>query len=147
MDEIRQAYIVQALTEYMKSVTATMDAVIGKRANTTGELKNSIASQVQKINSAGGTSELKFKEYGRFIDMGVGRGHKMGANAAHRDTITLATNGQKRNNKGIRPPVKIYSKIAYGKLNGLMQDLLYGLTDETIEKIKTELENGSTINN
>lgn len=143
MSEINQIYIQRALAEYMRSVQATMEIVLAKRATDTGDLKNSISSQVAKLTAAGGTAELKFKDYGRFLDMGVGRGHPIGSVAKNRDMVVLATNGRVRNAQGVRKPVKFYSKIAYGKLNGLMQDLLYGLTEETIEKLKTELQNGN----
>lgn len=143
MSDLKQIYIERALAEYMRSVQGTMELVLAKRANDTGDLKNSISSQVSKLTTAGGTAELKFKDYGRFIDMGVGKGHPIGAAAKNRDMVVLATNGKIRNAKPVRKPVKFYSKIAYGKLNGLMQDLLYRLTEETLEKLKNELQNGN----
>lgn len=147
MSDLKQIYIQKALTEYMRSVQNTMEIVLDKRANDTGNLKNSISSQVSKLTTAGGSAELKFKDYGRFIDMGVGKGHPIGAAAKNRDMVVLATNGKVLNAKPVRKPVKFYSKIAYGKLSGLMQDLLYGLTEEAIEKIKNELQHGNHNNN
>lgn len=143
MGDVKQRYIEQALAEYLHSVERVMDVVLSKSATDTGDLKNSISSQVSKLTTAGGTAELKFKDYGRFIDMGVGKGHPIGAAAKNRDMVVLATNGKIRNAKAVRKPVKFYSKIVYGKLNGLMQDLLYGLTEETIEKLKNELQHGN----
>ena len=41
----------------------------------------------------------------------------------------------------LRKPKKIYSKIAYGKLNFLQGQLLYGYTEETIATLKNEMQN------
>ena len=102
----------------------------------TGALKGSPSSRVSEIG-AGGEAVLLFKEYGRYLDMGVNKYNPLGGVKQ----IGVALQNASDKNKGMKPR-KIYSPVAYGKLNGLMGDLLYGYTEETIQALKNELENG-----
>lgn len=142
MDQIKTTFIQRAVARYCDDVIRRMSKVIdGKKIIDTSELKHSLSSSVNS-NSAGATGKLIFNEYGRFVDMGVGRSHPLGGSIrALQDTI-IASNGAKRSlgRKEARKPRKFYSPIAYGKLNGLIGDIAYGFTDEAANAIKRELE-------
>lgn len=127
-DQIKLSFIERCVRDYVDEVIKGMErSILKKGVVDTGALKQSLAG------TANGTiGKLIFKEYGRYIDMGVSRGNPLSA------AIT------KEKKKKAR---KIYSPIAYGKLNGLIGDLMYGLTEETIQTIKSELEHGSNISN
>lgn len=132
-EEIKLKFIETALQDYGMEVKKAMDkAIHHKRAIDTKALVNSLAYATDSTPS-GGIAKIIFEKRGRFLDMGVGRGKKLGLGLKG---IDKALEGRKQ-----RKPRKIYSPIAYGKLNGLIGDLMYGLTEETIHTIKTQLEN------
>lgn len=133
--ELKQAFVQRALAEYMQDVIRAMKREIIRRdVRVTDELLNSLSYNVYR-QQHGAEGALSFAEWGRFIDMGVGRGHPLGGGVgATMDALTKTKVG------GSRKPNKIYSPIAYGKLNGLIGDLMYGYTEETIALIKKELD-------
>lgn len=127
-EQIRLSFIERCVRDYVAEVIKGMErSIIKKGVVDTGALKQSLAG-----TASGTIGKLIFKEYGRFIDMGVSRGNP----------LSSALKSEKK-----RKAKKIYSPIAYGKLNGLIGDLMYGLTQETIQTIKSELEHGSNISN
>ena len=129
MEPIKLSFIHRCVQNYVEEVVTAMDRSIRKKnVIRTGALKNSLSHAAND-----NVGKLLFLEYGRFIDMGVGRGKRLSDVRA--ETSQLAGKQKK-----LRKRKKIYSPIAYGKLNGLMADLMYGLTDETISIIKTELQ-------
>ncbi len=139
---LKEAFITKCLTQYNEEVITAIK-IAAKRAGVgvTGEAINSLSYQVYQ-QSAGGRSELTFKEYLRFVDMGAGRSHPLGGLKSTKLAL------QSKNKVGIaqvkdkvRKPKKIYSKIAYGKLGFLQSQLLYGYTEEAIEAIKKEMQN------
>jgi len=88
----------------------------------------------------GGVANLSFNEYLRFVDMGVGRAHPLGGLKSMRVTLQASKKeGLAQVKDKVRRPKKIYSKIAYGKLNWLENKLLHGYTQETVEMLKAEL--------
>lgn len=139
--DIKQAFVKKALDDYMLEVEQAMTKRITQyKAVKSGSLKNSPRHTVSD-NGAGGTAKLYFVEYGRFIDMGVNKFNPLGGAKA----ISGALREKSEENKGIKPK-KIYSKVAYGKLNGLIGDLLYGYTEETISMLKNTLQYGNSSN-
>lgn len=125
----------------MQSVIASMK-VAAKRAGVgvTDEAIKSLAYQAAQ-RGGGAVAHLSFKEYLRFVDMGVGRGHPLGGLKTTK--ITLQAKRQSgyalvKNND--RKAKKIYSKIAYGKLTHLQNKLLHGYTEETIAMLKQQMQ-------
>jgi hypothetical protein len=131
--DLKIAFAQRAMAEYMKDVIEAMRReIIKRKVRHSDELLNSLAYNVyQQDAAAAGT--LSFAEWGRFVDMGVGKGHPLGGIQATKDILTA-----KKGN--LRKPKKIYSPIAYGKLNGLIGDLMYGFTETTKALIKQELD-------
>lgn len=123
--DIKLSFIHRCVKQYVEDVVVAMDRTIRKNGVIqSGALQRSLSEAADE-----NVGKLIFLEYGRFVDMGVGRGKRLADVAA--DTSKLGKKARKRK--------KIYSPIAYGKLNGLMGDLMYGLTEETIAQIKNEL--------
>lgn len=148
MDPIKLTFQQNALLQYLAEVKQAMQIAVRRtRSVKTEALLNSIAYQALKqVNASIG--KLSFKEYGRFLDMGVGRGHPLGG--IKTTTLTLASTGRtgiaQINKKNTIPRRKIYSPIAYGKLNWLMGKLAHGYTEEAIDQIKKQMTNGNNQN-
>jgi hypothetical protein len=143
--DLKQTFVLQCVQDYLREAQAAMEvSIIRKRALNTEALLKSIANRA-RVNGAGATGELLFKEHGRFIDMGTSRGHPLGGLKATK--INLAS----KNKSGFvfvkdktRKPKKIYAAVVYGKLNYLTSKLMYGYTDAVIASLK-QMENASTI--
>lgn len=145
----KQAFIAKALHTFNERVMAAMRIVAKRKGiGVTNEGIQSLAYQVAAAGE-GAVSKLSFKEYLRMVDMGAGRGHPLGG---LKSTLVIL---QSRNKSGFsqvkdntrKPKTFLYSKIAYGNLTGLQNELLYGYTEEAIAMLKQELQqpiNGST---
>ena len=117
MSDLKTTFIQRSLAQYMQDVITTM-TFAAKRAGVgvTEEGIKSLSYQALQ-QGAGGTANLSFKEYLRYVDMGVGRGHPLGGLTA----MSVTLKGQRKTGMvqikdNVRRPKKIYSKIAYGKL-------------------------------
>jgi hypothetical protein len=144
---LQQSFILKALTQYNERVEAAMKrAMAAKNVNVTGEAARSIAYQVLQ-SGAGAESKLTFKEYLRFIDMGVGRGHPLGRLKKVRvELASRNAGGNVFKKDNVRKPKKVYSKTAYGELIFLENNLLHGYTEEAIANLKNELEQKNITN-
>lgn len=140
---MRQEFVTKALQEYHQRVVSQMRAIaVRKKIGVTNEGINSLAYQVYSSGQQGGRSSLSFREYLRFVDMGVGRGHPLGGLKA--TVISLKS----RRKKGIaqvkdntrKKKTFLYSKIAYGNLGFLTNHLMYGYSEEAIQALKEELQ-------
>ncbi len=144
MSDIKLHFVHRCVRNYVDDVVAAMDRSIGRRKIVdTNALRSSLKNTAEATNS-GAIGKLIFLEYGRYIDMGVGRGRKLGGGIDALQEAIISTGGADRKKRGIKPR-KFYSPIAYGKLNGLIEDIAYGLTDETIAIIKNELQANSQL--
>lgn len=139
--DLKQTFIVQCLTEYMQSSKAAMEAAAQRlKVNVTGEGVKSIAYTAIQLQ-AGGTASLTFKEYLRFVDMGVGRGHPLGGLISVRKTLQASKlEGKAQVKDTVIKPRKMYSKVVYSNLNHLQGKLLYGYTEETIAMLKNQMQ-------
>ncbi len=127
----------------MQDVINAMTAA-AKRAKigVTGEAIKSLAYDAIQHGSQGGTATLTFQQVLRFVDMGVGRGHPLGGLTSTRVSLQSQNkSGLIKVKDNVRKPKKIYSKIAYGKLTWLQNQLLYGYTEETVALLKNEMQN------
>lgn len=146
-NDIKLPFAIKALTEYFRMVERDMKALaLKKKVGITQQGINSISyNTLQQSNSVLGT--LSFKEYLRFVDMGVGKSHPLGGLAAMRVSLqSKHKEGYIQVKDNTRKAKKIYSKSAYGNLTWLQNNLLYGLTEETRNLIIKELED-ERINN
>ncbi len=143
--DLKQTFILKALTEYNQMVKAQMQGLMRKRKiGVTDEAYNSIA-YAAAAQGNGAVSKLSFKEYLRMVDMGAGRGHPLGGLRS----MTVELQSRRQSGKvlvkdRVRKPKKVYSKTAYGNLGWLQNQLLYGYTEETIAVLKQELQAQNT---
>jgi hypothetical protein len=146
--DVKQTFITRALTEYNERTSRAMKVLAQKyKVGVTGNGVRSIAYTVAASGS-GAVSNLSFKEYLRFVDMGVGRGHPLGGLAKTK----VVLQAQKREGEAFVKdrtfkPRKMYSKPAYGNLTILHNQVLYGYTEEARNSIINELKqaNGNNI--
>lgn len=142
---IKLTFIQRAVQRYADDVISAMERKMQRmKVIDTSALRESLDSNVGVDGSGNAVGKLLFLQYGRYIDMGVGRGNPVGGDVQNLQNRILASEGKDRfKNKSGRKPRKIYSPIAYGKLNGLIEDISYGFTQETINSIKKELESSA----
>jgi hypothetical protein len=135
--DLKLTFINQCLREYMSSVVDTMRVMFAhyKIGISDEALKSLAFEQVER------TANLRFKEYLRFVDMGVGRGHPLGGLKAVKVALQASnTVGDILIKDRVRKPKKVYSKTAYGKLTWLENKLLHGFTEEAIAVLKKNIE-------
>jgi hypothetical protein len=137
--DLKITFQLQMLHKYNQRVVDAMQATMQRLGvNDTGDGAKSIAYKALQLGGNTTISNLSFKEYLRFVDMGVGKGNPLGGLKTVRKTLQASRKqGLAFVNKK-RKPKKIYSKIAYGKVNELIGDLLYGYTEETIAQLKKQ---------
>lgn len=100
-----------------------------KRIGKTGNLKNNI--HINIVNGADGPEKvvLTFKHYGKFVDMGVGKGQKLGDVKGNQELAkAIGVKGRKAK--------KWFSKTFYPEVNTLENLLIkhYGQSAENIIK-------------
>ena len=124
-----------ALNRYgNRTETELKRAIARMKIMDTDSLHKSVSYKSSRAGSGHqGSVEIIFKEYGRRVDMGAGKGRSLQTNRDRRiEKMTV---------KGKRKPRKFYSKTAYGLITPLINDLQYGYTEEVKQKIKQSLEN------
>ncbi len=141
MADLKSTFLSRRLNEYNREVIELMRrTMISKKVGVTGEGERSLA-YTALVNGTSGTTKLSFKEYLRFVDMGAGRGHPLGGLRSVRVELASRNGGGNAFRKdNTFKAKKIYSKIVYGKLPALHNQLLYGFTEETIAALKAELQ-------
>ena len=134
MDQSKLDFIYQELSEWAQVVDSRLRQQFAKRnIGVTDELIRSLHYEVFQ-SSAGNDGEfrLSFLEYGRMLDMGVGR----------TGSQSISSNRNKYLKSGahkIRKPKKWYSPTAYGSLNRLIGTLVNGYVEATMGSIKTNI--------
>lgn len=142
MSNLKRTFIQRSLEQYMNDVEGTIKLIMYRAGIVdTGTAVRSFAYKVVQQGAEGGVANLSFDQAVRFIDMGVGRAHPLGSLRGMKTTL-LSQNktGTVLKKNTVRKPKKIYSKIAYGKLTVLQNQLLYGYTEEVIAELKKEME-------
>lgn len=143
--DLKTTFVQKALNEYMDRVISAMMVVLAREKKIdTSYLKNSLSYFAAK-RKEGTVASLIFAEYGRFVDMGVGRAHPLGGLANMKIALfAKSKQGFVHGSRRKREPVKWYSRIAYGNLSYLQGKILFGYSQETIAMLKKELESGGS---
>lgn len=134
---LKDTFIQRALQEYMARVIRSVQIDMQrKKVGQTGEAAQSLDSRVHSQ-----TGELIFRQYLRFVDMGVAKSHPLGGLAKTKAVLLASRGGGEvfTKDRTVKPR-KVYSKNAYGNLSWLQGKILYGYTEETIEMLKKELQ-------
>ena len=140
--DVKTTFIQMALAEYNTRVIAGIKAMAGRlKVGVTNDAVNSLAYQTMVL-CGGAKSTLSFKEYLRFVDMGVSRKHPLGGMEAMRVTLSDKSSHYAQGKDKGRKAKKVYSKVAYGNLTWLENKLLFGYTESTIQGIKDGINNG-----
>ena len=138
--DLKLTFIQMALNTFMHDVELQMKAAMDKnKVGVSGEGRASIAYKVLQ-SGPGAIADISFKEYLRFVDMGVGRNHPLGGLTTMKVTLAASKKeGYKQVKDNTFTPKKIYAKPAYGRLGWLYGKLLYGFTEETVAMLKAQL--------
>lgn len=109
-----------------RTETKLREQIQKRNIGVTDELVGSIASEMRRMAEGFLEGDLVFDESGRFVDMGVGRGHALGSRGALEST---------RGAIG-RKPKPWYSRTYYGRLNDLQGAIGYKLMERAIDAVK-----------
>lgn len=134
---VKDTFVEMALKEYMRMTIKGMQHAFRKaKVGVTNQALQSLDDKV-----AGNAGELIFREYLRFVDMGVGKGQPLGGLKMMK--AVLKSSPQKgftlEKNRG-RKAKKVYSKVAYGNLSWLQGKILFGYSEEAIRLLKENME-------
>lgn len=126
--QIKLKWIEESLERYNRNVIEQMTREI-KHMNVkdSGELLQSLSSSVTR-NASEGNAMIIMGDHGPFQDMGVGRGAGL-----------KITRGKRRSKLTKRRAKRFYSPVVYGNLNSLIGMLQFGLTEDVVDRIKSEL--------
>lgn len=134
VDIKKAAFIAEELTWWSNYVTDRLTAELQRRnMKVSDDLLNSLKAAVESANANHeGAAALSFKTYGRFVDMGAGRGYNKGVPSSE------AVRERLQDRRGRRPK-KWYSRVAYGTLDRLIMNLVSKYQDGTLNMLKTTL--------
>lgn len=125
----KEQFTQEELEWWADFVAARMRDAMGKmKIGVTDELEASIRAEAKKD-----LGQLSFLGYGRFRDMGAGRGYNKG-----QETLS-ARRAAKTTKRKKRTPKKFYSKVAYGTINRLIMNLTSKYQEATIEGLKENI--------
>lgn len=124
IDQIVSEWAVVTIDRLQKSLNS-------KGVGKTGSLYYSFLYQLKGISAAGPSGvQLEFNFYGKFVDMGVGRGYKIEDVNANRDAYS----------NNARRPKKWLSKTLYGEVLALREILGQSYADQGAQIIRDTIE-------
>lgn len=132
--QFESEFVDHTLREWAALVDTRLRASLQeKNVGVTDALAQSLSFRVMNASGANkGSYQLVFNEYGRFVDMGRGRGIA---------GLQSESNKQKvidRMNKNVRKPRKWYSKTFYSSLNGLISALSKNYAEYAAKQISQQ---------
>lgn len=109
----REAEMKQVVSDWAKyTIERLQKQITKKKIGVTGSLNYSLLYKLAALSGGGVSSvNLEFNYYGKFIDMGVGRGQKIESVKSNREVYNLVGGG--------RRPKKWFSKTLYGEVAAL----------------------------
>ncbi|MEI6174331.1 MAG: hypothetical protein WCR01_11325 [Bacteroidota bacterium] len=148
--EIELKFIETTLQQYGARLQSALVKAISDKGlvskEGTNHLKDSISYDVKRTGPFGYQLQLYFPDYGRFIEIryhvgppktsdAIFNGSKSGMSKTRWSTSDKKRPFGRKSYKDAR----WYSKTAYGSLNSLIGQLMYGLTDAVQETLKEQL--------
>lgn len=122
----QENFINHEIEQWSNRVTeAVLRALQQKKIGVSDKLRQSVRADAKR-----NIGELVFKQYGRFVDMGKGRGSQPGIESIESNRAKLTG----------RKPKKFYSKPAYGTLGSLVQALVSNYQEHIVYNAKTNLQ-------
>ena len=101
-------------------------------------LRKSIMQEVARNGGSIEKATFRFLAYGRFVDMGVGRGFAKGAKGTAAFKLFRNDNGSLKN-KVNRIPKPFYTKTMYKQINRLSGVLLANMSEKVLETMKARM--------
>lgn len=129
--------LVQNWSKYLKQDLAKV--ILKKKIGITGVLASSIKYRIEYDNDGPTKVVFEFSHYGQFVDMGVGKGQKLG------DVKGNTTIAKAIGIKGRRPK-KWYSKTIYPQANQLSAMLREQYGINALDIVKDTLPNKINMN-
>lgn len=118
--------------------------LVSKSGN--AHLKDKIRYEINRTGLTGYSFKLYFPDYGRFIEINY---HKSKSIAKSTGLFSKAKGSSGLFSKAVqtnanplrkkRKDTRWYSKSAYGSLNPLIGEIMYGMTDQVQEMLRNEL--------
>ena len=143
MNGIRQE-LLEYVTEWARLTEERLqDRVKSWRATDTEALLNSIRLEVYERSAGLLGVDVSFLTYGRYVDMGVGRGHGRQAARVTREAYRERHEAAPRR---VRRAKKWYGRTFYGRLNALSDVVATQLVDESIDTILTGVGRANNFN-
>lgn len=166
-NDMKMGFIRQELEKHGSWLRDAFLGILTKyKHEISGDLINSVNYRIDKT-SYGYQLHFTFLDYGRFFDIAAYEGHKRKQSNSWVDNANNALWGIKdnankkkkymrnpfyvknggaygsdgeRNNKFIAKNNKWYARTMYGGIGKLCSAILYGLTDEELERLKSEFK-------
>ena len=144
--DIELAFIEQTLERYGARLKSSLIRELNDKdlisKDGSPHLKDNIRYDIARTGMSGYHLRLYFPDYGRLVEIRYHLGGKKNSDMAFMPKGFASKVAQSRNSSKFgkkKKDTRWYSKTAYGSLNSLIGQLLYGLTDSVQETIKNEL--------
>jgi hypothetical protein len=140
-DEIEFTFVIETLRRFgLRLQFIFMGDISAKSLVKTGNLKGGIKAEVNKSGEVGGELRFSFPDYGRFIEINYHKGSDNGFRAfGSKNRGTLKSKNKFKSKTAHKKDTRWYAKNAYGYLNSLIGELMFGFTDEVREEIRDVL--------
>lgn len=112
----------------------------------TGALQRSLEYEIKRANGDVTIAMIKFLKYGRFVDMGTGRGFARGARGTNAFAMYRNDNGSLKNAAN-RKPKPWYSRTMYREIKVLSEKLLANMSDDVMQILKARMRRINTHTN
>ena len=129
----RHVEIKQVISDWARyTIERLQKSIVTKKIGVSGSLNYSLLYHLASL--AGGdvsSVTLNFNYYGRFVDMGVGRGHKIESVKSNADIYSLVGGG--------RRPKKWLGKTLYGEVAALRDIMSTHYGEEGVQILKDSI--------
>jgi hypothetical protein len=104
----------------------------------TGALQRSLEHQIKHSQGDVSVAFFKFLKYGRFVDMGTGRGYARGDRSTAAFAVYRNDNGSLKNEVR-RKPKPWYSRTMYREIKVLSEKLLANMSEQAMDILKARM--------
>ena len=129
----------QEVTLWAKFAAEKLVKALGKyKIGKSGDLQRSIYNEIQASGGDAYKALFKFLQYGRFVDIGTGRGFARGAKGTSAFSLSRNENGTLKATVN-RKPKPWYSKTMYREIKILSEKLLADMDEKTMATIQARI--------
>ena len=140
-DEIEFTFVIETLRKFgMRLQFIFMGDISEKHLIKTGNLKGGIKVEVLQSGDVGGELRFIFPDYGRFIEINYHKGSDNGFKAfGSKNRSNMKSKNKFKSKTAHKKDTRWYAKNAFGYLNSLIGELMYGFTEEVQADIRDSL--------